>query len=397
MAPSAPPPALRLSAFYFFYLAALGAFSPFFPLYLETRGLSPWLISVMMSLWYGTRIVAPSAWDFATQRASRPVLWLRGGAVATIAAFAGFLLPWPLAGLVAVMAVFAFFYNAIMPQFEALTLSHLVGDPARYGRIRVWGSVGFIIAVLALGAAFERVSVATLPYWMLPLFALMVAATWANDYAPGARGVRGERESLLDSLARPGVALFLTLAFLMQVAHGPYYVFFSIYLDEHGYRPGALGTLWAVGVMAEIVVFWFAAPLLTRFGAARAMRWCLAAATVRFAATALLPGNVVVLVLAQVAHALTFGLFHAACIARAARLFPGALQGQGQGLMYGLGSGLGGVAGSLLAGLGWRLGGGELAFAFAAGAALVGFALAWRAQPLPQKREVGVVKTDEAQ
>jgi len=393
----APIPAFRLSSFYFCYLAALGAFSPYFPLYLDSRGLSPWLISVMMSLWYGTRIVAPTAWDFATQRAARPIALLRWGAVATIASFAAFLVPWPLAGMVVVMATFAFFYNAIMPQFEALTLSYLVAEPARYGRIRVWGSVGFIITVLALGAAFERVSVTTLPFFMLPLFALLAATTWKNDYAPGARGVRRERESLVASLKRPGVALFLTLAFLMQVAHGPYYVFFSIYLDEHGYRPGALGTLWAVGVVAEIVVFWFAATLLTRFGAARAMRWCLAAAALRFAVTAALPDNVVVLVIAQVAHALTFGLFHAACIARAARLFPGALQGQGQGLMYGLGSGLGGVAGSLLAGLAWKLGGGELAFALAATAASIGFALAWRARPLPQKREVGVVKTDEAQ
>src|SRR6187401_1734925 len=151
MPPSAPTPALRLSAFYFFYLAGLGAFSPYFPLFLESRGLSPWLISVMMSLWYGTRIVAPSAWNAATQRSSNPVAWLRIGAIASLVCFSGFLLPWPLATLIVAMAAYAFFYNAIMPQFEAITLSHLGSEPQRYGRIRVWGSIGFIVSVVGLG------------------------------------------------------------------------------------------------------------------------------------------------------------------------------------------------------------------------------------------------------
>ncbi len=373
-------PAARLAAFYFLYLAALGAFTPYFPLYLDQRGLSAVAISGVMSLWYATRIVSPLLWGHLTVNAVRPVRWLRIGSLATLVLFAGFLLPLPVAGIVAVMAAFSFFYNAVLPQFDAITLSHLTHEPQRYGRIRLWGSIGFLITALGLGGVFERIGVQWLPAVMLPLFALMFASAFANDYGATHPGTSA-RESLLASLRRPGVAPFIASAFLMQVAHGPYYVFFSLFLDQNGYRPAWLGTFWAIGVAAEIVMFWFAAGLLARFGAVRLMRVCLAVAAVRFAATGLFPGSLAVMTALQLTHAFTFGLFHSALIHRMARLFPGRVQDQGQGLLYGLGSGLGGVAGSLLAGWAWTAGGGRLAFLVAGASALAGFAVAWSMKP----------------
>jgi PPP family 3-phenylpropionic acid transporter len=109
------------------------------------------------------------------------------------------------------------------------------------------------------------------------------------------------------------------------------------------------------------------------------MRACMAVAALRFAITALLPGSAIVLSLAQLGHALTFGLFHSAGMQRTARLFPGRLLGQGQGLLYGLSSGLGGVTGALLAGQFWGLGGGRAAFLFAAATATAGLWLTLRA------------------
>jgi PPP family 3-phenylpropionic acid transporter len=371
-------PSLRLSGWYFFYLAALGAFSPYFPLYLDERGLSAVAISGMMSLWYGTRMVSPSLWGHLTLHARHPIRWLRIGVGATLLCFAGFLFrELPLAALVAVMAAFSFFYNAVMPQFEAVTLSHLTAAPQRYGRIRLWGSVGFLITASALGPVFDRIGVQWLPWVMLPLFALLLAASFANDYGPDAHA-DSVPESLLQILRRPGVGALLLAAFFMQVAHGPYYVFFSLHLAEAGYSKSALGAFWAVGVLAEIVMFWFAARVLARWGAVRMMRLCMAAAIVRFIVTALVPGSLPALTVAQLGHALTFGLFHSAGMQRTARLFPGRLMGQGQGLLYGLSSGVGGVTGALLAGQFWGLGGGRAAFLFAAVAACCGLWLTLR-------------------
>jgi PPP family 3-phenylpropionic acid transporter len=370
-------PALSLAAFYFAYLAALGAYSPYFPLFLAERGLSPLAISAMLALWYGTRIVSPSVWGHLTANAARPVRWLRIGAVLTTIVFAGFALELPASGIVLVMFGFSFFYNAIMPQFEAVTLSHLAGEPARYGRIRVWGSIGFVLSVLAVGPLLDRIGVAALPLVMLPMFAAMIVTTFLNDYGP-AHAEGSERESLAMSLARPGVRSFLAVILLMQIAHGPYYVYFSLFLAESGYRPGMLAVFWSIGVGAEIVMLWYGAHLIQRFGAVVLIRIALATAAVRFALTALFPSELILISLVQLAHAFTFALFHASCMHRAARLFPGRLQGQGQGLIYGIGSGLGGVIGALLAGAMWSLGGGRAAFLLAAVSAATGLFLALR-------------------
>lgn len=372
-------PYFRLSALYFVYLAGLGAFAPYFSLYLDARGTGAFAISLVMSLWYGTRVFAPGVWGHLTQRSQRPIFWLRVGTAGIMLGFAGFLLPLSLAGLLAVMAAFSFFYNATMPQIEAITLSHLRERSTLYGRIRVWGSIGFVVTVAALGVVFDFISVRWLPAIMLPILALVIVAAWSNDYArdhvPGA-----QRESLRVSLSRTGVAGFLAAAFLMQVAHGPYYVYFSLFLDAHGYRPSAVGGFWTIAVLAEIVMFWFAAGVLTRYGTATVLRVCLLVAALRFMIIGAVPESAAVVTASQLAHALGFGLFHAALMQRATELFPPQQMAQGQGLLYGVGSGVGGVIGALLAGLSWKLGGGEAAFFIGGAVALLGFLVTRRGQ-----------------
>ncbi len=88
-------PVARLSSFYFFYYAALGAFTPYWSLYLQSRGMGVTAISVMMSLWYATRVVAPSTWTSLAAVSPHPIHWLRIGCVLTVLSFTGFLLPQP--------------------------------------------------------------------------------------------------------------------------------------------------------------------------------------------------------------------------------------------------------------------------------------------------------------
>lgn len=370
-------PTFRLASYYFIYLAALGLFSPYFPLFLDERGHSPWMISFMMSLWYATRIFSPSAWGHLTQRSRQPVYWLRLGTFLSFVCFLGFLLRLPPLATAAVMALFSFFCNAVMPQFEAITLSHLHERPHRYGRIRLWGSLGFMLTVTAGGVLFDYVDIAHLPLIMLPLFGLLILSAFWNDYGPHHHSAQ-EKESLWASLQRPGVIPFLAAGFLMQLAHGPYYVFFSLFLGERGYSAAAVGGFWAVGILVEIAMFWFSSQLLARFGGVRLMRFCMAVAALRFVLTALFVDSAAWLLLAQLGHALSFGLFHSACMLRITRLFPGRLLGQGQGLWYGLASGIGGVTGALLAGKFWAMGGGRAAFLGAALAASAGFWVTWR-------------------
>ncbi|HSX63236.1 MAG TPA: MFS transporter [Pseudoxanthomonas sp.] len=370
-------PYIPLSSFYFAYYAALGAFTPYWSLYLQSRGMDVAAISVLMSLWYATRIVAPSTWTTLAAHSHRPIRWLHIGCALTLLSFSAFLLPLGFTGLFVAMCAFCFVYNAVMPQFEAITMSHLAEHSDRYGRIRVWGSIGFIAVVAIYGVLIDRLGAATLPWLMLPLLAGLLLSSFGNRYAhlpeettvaqPGAFRAR---------LKHPQVIAFFVAAFLAQISFGPYYTFFSIYLAEHGYSASLLGMFWTTGVLAEIAVFFLASRIFRRWDAGKVLMFALLSAALRWSATALWPDQVAVMLLAQLTHAINFGAFFAAAMQLLVRFFPGRMNGHGQGVFYGLSSGVGGVAGALIAGQLWRFGG-QTPFLAASGFALLGATIAW--------------------
>ncbi len=377
-------PVARLSSFYLVYYAALGAFTPYWSLFLASRGMSVTAISVMMSLWYATRVVAPSIWTSAAARSPNPIRWLRAGCILTLLTFAAFLLPLEHAWLYPAMMVFCFFYNAVMPQFESITLTHLGGDSHRYGLIRVWGSFGFIAVVSLFGWLIEHHGAGRLPWLMLPLFALLVASGFANRYARDIPARSADAEGFWQIVRRPAVLAFFIAAFLEQLSFGPYYTFFSVYMDQHGYATSTLGLMWTVGVVFEVAVFFTISRFFRRWDASWLLILSMGSAALRWWATALWPENLAVMLIAQSTHCLGFAAFFASAMQLLAGYFPGRLNGHGQGLFYGFSSGLGGVLGALIAGQLWPLGNGQVAFLVAGGFALVGTLIAWRWIP-PRK------------
>jgi PPP family 3-phenylpropionic acid transporter len=379
MTPSlhAPVPMLRLASFYLAYYAALGAFTPYWSLYLQSQGMGIAAISVLMSLWYATRIVAPSTWTLLAARSPRPIRWLQAGCVLTIASFALFLLPWKFAGLFAAMCAFCFFYNAVMPQFESITQSHLHGRTDLYGLIRVWGSIGFIAVVAGYGVIIDVFGVQWLPWMMLPLFCALLLAAFGNQYAqPPAHAPHASDAGFRERLRRPEVVAFFVSAFLVQVSFGPYYTFFSIYLGEHGYAPSMQGVLWSIGVLVEIGLLFQSRRIFRRWGARRLLVFSLGITVLRWWITASSPDSLALMVFAQATHAFSFAAFFAAAMLLLAEYFPGRHNGHGQGVFYGLSSGVGGVLGALLAGQLWRFGG-QVAFAVSGFVALAACAVAW--------------------
>lgn len=370
----------RLSSFYFAYFVVLGSFTPYWSLWLDDRGLSAAWIAVLMGTSWLTRVFAPPLWTAAAGTARQPRRWLRAGALLTLISYVGFLVGPDLAALLVLMLAFTFFYNAILPQFEVLTLSHLKQHPAAYGRIRLWGSIGFIAAVLAMGLLLDRLPIHWLPWLMLPAVLALLASAYANDYDQAAptseAGPRVVLPGLRERLREPAVAGFLLMALLMQASHGPFYVFFSLHLEQLGYGRASIGAFWALGVLAEIAMFMLVGGWLQRLGPSRMLVLCLLAATMRWLLVAALAFEPVVLAVSQSLHALSFAAFHAAAIQIVAQIFPGRLANHGQGLLYGIGQGLGGVLGAVLAGIAWSRGGGELAFSTAAVLAALGLLVA---------------------
>ena len=388
----------RLKLFYFAYLAALGAFSPYFGPFLQARGFSAWQLSVLMSLWYGTRALAPNLWNIGVAQSALPIQWLRYGALGTLFATLCFLPHWPFWGMVLVMLVFASLYNALMPQYEALTLAHLHGQTESYSGIRLYGSIGFLMVVLGYGALFREIGAGYLIVTMLPLVALMVWASYLSEYpfedqsrisstknqnpiedqsrisstqSHNLNSPNLATPSTLTRVLKPSIIALLFVGFCNQIAHGPLYVYFSVFLLRHGFDEFQVGALWSLGVACEIVAFVLMRRILLQVRTQPLVGFCLIAGAARWASTGLWPDSGWVIALAQTTHALSFAALHAAYMQIIARDVCAEDLGFTQALFYSVASGLGGVASALVAGLLWVKIGDQACFYAAAGFSLL--------------------------
>jgi len=377
MSVTAATPYWRLSGFYLCYFASLGALIPFWGLYLQDLGHDAAAIGELMALLLATRIIAPNLWAWLADRQGQRIRIVRVCSFAAMVCFTGVFVSGSYAWLALVMVAFSFFWNASLPQFEALTLSHLATDSHRYGLVRVWGSVGFIVSVLALGVLFDQVGRGWLPWVVVVVFVLVWGVSLSVPDA-GAPVTNAERTPLLQVLARPEVAALFAACLLMQASHGPYYAFFSIHLDNAGYGQQLIGALWALGVVAEIGIFLVAAPLLRRFSPRTLLVVSLLLTALRWLLVGGLVDQIGWLLVAQLLHAASFGIYHAAAIQLVHRYFPAPHQGRGQALYSSLSFGAGGALGSLLGGYAWISLGATATFVLASALALAGAAVCWR-------------------
>jgi PPP family 3-phenylpropionic acid transporter len=368
-------PLRHYAVFYFCFYAALGAYTPYVARFVDHLGFSGLVAGGMLGLWYGSRIVAPPLWSRLTTRSARPGLWLLLGCGLAAAGFASFGAVTTVPQLFAAMLFFGIFYNAVMPQFEAMTLAAIAGEAEGYGRLRVWGSVGFLVVAGSYGALLDAWGEAFFVWATLPWFALMVWAAWPyrREHEPAGKADT-PRVAMRSLWRRHGARPLLVLALLVQAGFGAFYVFYTLHLQAHGHDGFAVGLLWVVGVLAEIALFWAAPGLIRRHGTTRLMALCLIVTVLRWALVGLFAGSMPLMLAAQLTHALGFALFHACLMQRMAALFPGEEASAGQGLLYGFSSGLGGVIGALIAAGLWEWRGG--AAAFLGGAALTAMALA---------------------
>lgn len=367
-------PYWRLSAYYFSYFAFVGAFSPYFTLYLQSVSLSAADIAVLMSLMQVMRVVAPGMWGWLAEHSGRRLTIIRVSAWASLAGFSVFFVTTRFEGLFVAMALMAFFWSAALPLVESLTFAHLGAHAGRYGRIRVWGSVGFIAAVLGVGHVLDFVPLDSVLWITAAILGgiVLCALTLSEARQPP---VHRESGSLRDTLRRPEVRALLGACFFMSAAHGALYVFYSIFLVDHGYGKSVVGWMWSLGVVAEIVVFMFMPRLLRRFSMRAILIVAFACAALRFVAIGWGVGSLAVLVFAQLLHGATFGAWHAAAIAAINQWFRGRLQSRGQALYGSISFGAGGMVGGLLSGLAWDLIG--PAWTFTSGSVFAGVGLVW--------------------
>lgn len=344
-------PYWRLSGFYLFYFASLGALVPYWGLYLKDKGFSAAEIGQLIAILMATKIVAPNIWGWIADHSGQSMRIVRAACLFATISFAGVFLVSGYWWLALVMSVFSFFWNAALPQFEATTFTHLGRDTHRYSSIRLWGSVGFILTVAGLGPVLDRHGTELLPIVLMLLF---ITIWFSSLLVPEeAAAHKPLHEPILQVLRRPEVISLLVLCFLLQASHGPYYTFYSIYLEEYGYRRSLIGQLWALGVIAEIGVFLVMHRWMPRFGPRNLMLAAVVLTTLRWLLIATFPTQLWIMILAQTLHAASFGLYHAVAIHLFHERFPGRLQGRGQALYSSISFGAGGAVGSLASGYLW--------------------------------------------
>jgi PPP family 3-phenylpropionic acid transporter len=367
----------RLSGFYLFYFATLGALVPYWSLYLKSLDFSVTEIGQLTAILMATKIVAPYVWGWIADHTGRRIAIVRIASLLAALAFAGVFAGTGYWWLALVMTAFSFFWNASLPQLEATTMNHLGSETRHYSRIRLWGSVGFIVTVAGLGPVLDRYGAGLLPAVLLALF----VAIWLSSLAVSESAAEGqvlEQESLRTVIRQPMVVSLFGVCFLMQASHGPYYTFFTIYLENFGYSRASIGQLWALGVIAEIGVFLLMPRLLPRFGARQLLLLAASLTTLRWLLIAVFPAYPGVIGAAQTLHAASFGLYHAVSIYLVHRLFTGTHQGRGQALYSSLSFGAGGAAGSLASGYLWKGVGPEAMFLLAAAASFMALVVAYR-------------------
>lgn len=242
-------PYWRLSNFYFFYFALLGAIAPYVPLYFAHLGFSPARMGELLALPMLMRCLAPNLWGWLGDKTGRRLSIVRWGALLTLLGFSLIFISQSYAWLAMVMLVHAFFWHAILPQFEVITFEHLSQRPQDYSRIRLWGSVGFIVAVVLLGYGFAASGMDSFPVMvcliMLGIWLSSLVVPRAESYRQHTLSQQGP--SFLSVLKQRPIWVFYVAVMLMQVSHGPYYTFLSVYLIDLGYSRSAVGWFWSLG------------------------------------------------------------------------------------------------------------------------------------------------------
>lgn len=369
-------PYWRLSSFYFFYFAALGGFLPYWSLYLEHIKFNALEIGELSALMVATKIIAPNLWGWIADHTGKSLRVIRIASFFAAVIFSGFFFKDTYLWVALITVGFSFFWNAALPQFEAATLFHLKKEPHRYSKIRLWGSIGFIIAVLSIGRLVDILSIDYIPEMIIGLLTMI----WlVSLITPETKPVKKTESTagVFKIIKKPEIIAFFVVYMFLQIAHGPYYVFYSIYLNQFNYTPTVIGLLWALGVAAEVLLFIFMKSILKWISLRHILLISVFLSICRWLIIAFYVESVPLMVFAQLLHAATFGSSHVVAIHLVHKYFGDHHQGKGQALYSSLSFGLGGMIGSLYSGYFWDLYGAWFVYSMAAVACFIALIIAF--------------------
>lgn len=362
----------------------MGAFVPYWGLYLQSENFSVADIGILMSLFQISRIFAPNFWGWLADHTSKRIVWIKLNIFLGVLGFIAVFWAHGFLAMLLIMGALSLFTSSTMPLSESLTLAHLAKTKGHYSRIRMWGSLGFIVAAVVLGYLIDWAGISSLLWALLAVQIILFAFTFSLPEAKVAPH-HSDHSSVWKVIRNPTVIALLIGCALMVTAHGVLYNFYSIYLAEHGYSKSMIGMLWSVGVICEIAIFMWMPKIMKKFSLKTILLASLALAVLRFAMIGVAVDSLIWLLIAQSLHAATFGSFHAASIEIVSQYFNGRHQAKGQAIYNSVAYGVGGAIGGVLGGYALEYLGGQLTFLYAAAFPFVGFVVIALGLKLTQK------------
>ncbi|GAA5138869.1 MFS transporter [Thalassotalea piscium] len=364
---------VRLSSSYFWYFSILGLVVPFLPVFLDGNGFSSIEIGEILAIFTATKIIGPSLWAIIADKSGKQLAVIRLGALLTCICFAMLFFVetyWP---MTFALAMFSLFWTAILPQLEVLTLTSIKRSPKIYARVRLWGSIGFIVLAIISGELLDTFGSETFTIiGFIILICLYLSTLFVKQPRLGASS-QVKTSRIIDKLLTKGFIMFFIAGLLLQASFGPYNSFFALYLRDLEYPAFAAGLYISIGVIAEIGIFIIAGRLYQLFGAIWLISISMFISAIRWYLTGSFAGSAWILLIVQLMHAASFGLYHSASIQYLQQHFAANQQNRGQAIYIGGVYGVGGALGAYIAGVLWQGGiGATQAFNYAAIVALIG-------------------------
>ncbi|WP_410474098.1 MFS transporter [Guyparkeria sp. TX1] len=364
---------------YFAFFLGLGIYLPYFSPYLIEQGFAPDTVGALLAMVMAAKLVAPPLLGWAVDHSGRVIVWLIATALVSAVLAVGLaLLAGIEAGLVGwmlLLVAFGFFWQPLLSQLDVAALRLTGPAPERYPALRAWGSIGFIVASVGLGALIDRIGLDAVPWLMAVALIALAVVLWRVPEPGVPRETSARPVSIRDRLREPAMLGFFAGSFLINLSHGVYYAFFSVHLADLGYSATAIGLLWALGVVAEIVLFFLLPGLRNRFAPLFLMLLAIALMALRWLLIGYQADVLGWLLFAQLLHAASFGMTHAVGIWVIDHQFPGRAHARGQAILSAASYGGGAALGLYLAGLLWGRVEPDMAFAAMTLASLLAFAL----------------------
>jgi PPP family 3-phenylpropionic acid transporter len=367
---------VRLSSSYFFYFALLGLILPYLAIYLDGLGFNSRQVGEVLAIVTVTKIIAPSLWAAIADRMAQPLVMFKIGALLSLISFSLLFYSSHYWAIVTCLALFTLFSTAILPQLEVHTLKTLRHSNKLYARVRLWGSIGFILLAVLAGEAMDRFGYQIfISLGIMVLISLFLTTLLLKSRIKPVLAELNQTQlpSITAKLFDVRFVSFFVAGLLLQISFAPYNSFFALFLRDFDYSGLTIGLFIGLGVVAEIVAFIYMGSLFKHCSINTLLVLSLIVSAARWFAMPLIADLPFWLGVSQLSHAVSFAIYHSASMQFISSHFTKRQQGRGQGIYLGGVYGIGGAIGAYVTGVLWLDGkGASDAFIVAGASAFIG-------------------------